>query len=92
MVSSADPSGSIVAVSRVLVTVTAVGAASKEDVSDAVPVWPYSSVIVADAASYEPGQKTRLTDAIRRQAEVLARLETLEADWLDAHDELEQIG
>jgi ATP-binding cassette, subfamily F, member 3 len=47
---------------------------------------------VADPASYEPEQKTRLTDAIRRQAEVLARLETLEADWLDAHDELEQIG
>ncbi|RQH07902.1 ATP-binding cassette domain-containing protein [Paraburkholderia dinghuensis] len=47
---------------------------------------------VADAASYAPEQKTRLTDAIRRQAEVQARLETLEADWLDAHDELEQIG
>jgi ATP-binding cassette, subfamily F, member 3 len=47
---------------------------------------------VADPKSYEPEQKTRLTDAIRRQAEVLARLESLEADWLDAHDELEQIG
>ena len=47
---------------------------------------------VADPASYQPEQKTRLTDAIRRQAEVQARLETLEADWLDAHEELEQIG
>lgn len=49
-------------------------------------------VFVADAASYEPAQKTRLTEAIRRQAEVQARLETLEAEWLDAHEELEQIG
>ncbi|MCG5073547.1 ATP-binding cassette domain-containing protein [Paraburkholderia tagetis] len=47
---------------------------------------------VADPASYEPTQKTRLTEAIRRQAEVQTRLETLEADWLEAHEELEQIG
>ncbi|HKR38964.1 MAG TPA: ATP-binding cassette domain-containing protein [Paraburkholderia sp.] len=47
---------------------------------------------VADPASYEPQQKSRLTDAIRRQAEVASRLETLEAEWLDAHEELEQIG
>lgn len=47
---------------------------------------------VADPASYEPEQKTRLTEAIRRQAEVASRLETLEAEWLDAHEELEQIG
>ncbi|WP_395067574.1 ATP-binding cassette domain-containing protein [Paraburkholderia silvatlantica] len=47
---------------------------------------------VADPASYEPEQKSRLTEAIRRQAEVAARLETLEAEWLDAHEELEQIG
>ncbi|MDR3098254.1 MAG: ATP-binding cassette domain-containing protein [Paraburkholderia sp.] len=47
---------------------------------------------VADPASYEPTQKTRLTEAIRRQAEVQTRLETLEADWLGAHEELEQIG
>jgi ATP-binding cassette, subfamily F, member 3 len=47
---------------------------------------------VADPSSYEPGQKTRLTEAIRRQAEVQSRLETLEAEWLDAHEELEQIG
>jgi ATP-binding cassette, subfamily F, member 3 len=47
---------------------------------------------VADPASYEPQQKSRLTDAIRRQADVASRLETLEAEWLDAHEELEQLG
>jgi ATP-binding cassette subfamily F protein 3 len=47
---------------------------------------------VADPASYDPEQKTRLTEAIRRQADVNARLEALEAEWLDTHEELEQIG
>ncbi|HEX7685609.1 MAG TPA: ATP-binding cassette domain-containing protein [Trinickia sp.] len=47
---------------------------------------------VADTASYEPAMKTKLTDALKRQAEVAARLEALEAEWLDAHEELEQIG
>jgi ATP-binding cassette, subfamily F, member 3 len=47
---------------------------------------------VADPASYAAEQKTKLTEAIRRQADVSARLETLEADWLEAHEELEQIG
>jgi ATP-binding cassette subfamily F protein 3 len=47
---------------------------------------------VADPASYEPAQKSKLTESIRRQAEVQARLEALEADWLEAHEELEQIG
>jgi ATP-binding cassette subfamily F protein 3 len=48
--------------------------------------------LVADPASYDPEQKTRLTEAIRRQADVNARLEALEAEWLDTHEELEQIG
>ncbi|WP_109478612.1 ATP-binding cassette domain-containing protein [Paraburkholderia sp. C35] len=47
---------------------------------------------VADPASYAAEQKTKLTEAIRRQADVTARLEPLEADWLEAHEELEQIG
>jgi ATP-binding cassette subfamily F protein 3 len=47
---------------------------------------------VADPASYELAQKARLTEAVRRQAEVQARLESLEAEWLDAHEQLEQIG
>ena len=47
---------------------------------------------VADPASYDAAQKTRLTEAIRRQADVNARLEALESEWLDAHEELEQIG
>jgi ATP-binding cassette subfamily F protein 3 len=47
---------------------------------------------VVDPASYEPEQKSRLTEAIRRQADVHARLDTLEAEWLEIHEELEQIG
>jgi ATP-binding cassette subfamily F protein 3 len=47
---------------------------------------------VADPASYSAELKTKLTDALRRQADLAARLETLEAQWLDAHEELEQIG
>ncbi|MGF6657207.1 ATP-binding cassette subfamily F protein 3 [Paraburkholderia youngii] len=47
---------------------------------------------VADPASYEPEQKSKLTEAIRRQADVNARLDTLEAEWLETHEELEQIG
>ncbi|MGF6856616.1 ATP-binding cassette domain-containing protein [Paraburkholderia sp. CI3] len=47
---------------------------------------------VADPASYEPEQKSKLTAAIRRQADVNARLDTLEAEWLETHEELEQIG
>jgi ATP-binding cassette subfamily F protein 3 len=47
---------------------------------------------VADPASYEPAMKGKLTDSLKRQGEVHARLEALEAEWLDAHEELEQIG
>ncbi|CAB3747855.1 ATP-binding cassette domain-containing protein [Paraburkholderia humisilvae] len=47
---------------------------------------------VADPASYSAELKTKLTDALRRQAEVAAQLDTLEAQWLEAHEELEQIG
>ena len=47
---------------------------------------------VADTASYEPAMKAKLTDALKLQAEVATRLETLEAEWLDAQEELEQIG
>jgi ATP-binding cassette, subfamily F, member 3 len=49
-------------------------------------------VFVADPASYESAHKTRLTEAIRRQAEVQSRLDSLEAEWLEAHEELEQLG
>ncbi|SAL43903.1 ABC transporter ATP-binding protein [Caballeronia choica] len=47
---------------------------------------------VADPASYEPSMKTKLTESIRRQADVNARLEALEHEWLEVHEELEQIG
>jgi ATP-binding cassette, subfamily F, member 3 len=36
--------------------------------------------------------KTQLTQALKRQAEVAGRLDMLEAQWLEAHEELEQIG
>jgi ATP-binding cassette subfamily F protein 3 len=47
---------------------------------------------VADPASYEPAAKAKLTESIRRQADVNARLEALEHEWLEAHEELEQTG
>jgi ATP-binding cassette subfamily F protein 3 len=47
---------------------------------------------VAEPASYEAAMKTKLTETIRRQGEVNARLETLEMEWLETHEELEQIG
>ncbi|HVE06529.1 MAG TPA: ATP-binding cassette domain-containing protein [Paraburkholderia sp.] len=47
---------------------------------------------VADPASYSAELKTKLTESIRRQADLATRLETLEAQWLEAHEELEQIG
>jgi len=47
---------------------------------------------VADPASYDPAQKAQLTDAIRRQAQLQSRLDALEAEWLAANEELEQIG
>ena len=47
---------------------------------------------VADPASYEAARKTELTEAIRKLGEVNTRLETVEADWLAVHEELEQIG
>ena len=47
---------------------------------------------VADTASYEPAMKAQLTQALKRQAEVAGRLESLESQWLEAQEELEQIG
>lgn len=47
---------------------------------------------VAAPESYEPAMKAKLTDALRRQGEVHARLEALEGEWLEAQEELEQIG
>jgi ATP-binding cassette, subfamily F, member 3 len=47
---------------------------------------------VADTANYAPAMKARLTEAIRQQADVHVRLEALEAEWLEAQEELEQIG
>ncbi|GLU31669.1 ATP-binding cassette domain-containing protein [Trinickia caryophylli] len=48
--------------------------------------------LVGDPASYEPAMKARLTEALRQQADIQSRLEALEAQWLEAQEELEQIG
>jgi ATP-binding cassette subfamily F protein 3 len=47
---------------------------------------------VADPSSYEPAQKAKLTEALKRQADVAARLAELEGEWLQLQEELEQIG
>jgi ATP-binding cassette subfamily F protein 3 len=47
---------------------------------------------IADTANYAPAMKPKLTEALKKQADVHARLEALEAEWLDAQEELEQIG
>ena len=44
---------------------------------------------VADPASYAPAQKTALTDALRRQAQVQAQLDALEEEWLKTQEALE---
>jgi ATP-binding cassette subfamily F protein 3 len=48
--------------------------------------------LLADPASYEPAQKSRLTDSLRRQAEVVAKLAQTETDWLEAQEALEELG
>ncbi len=47
---------------------------------------------LADGAAYEDANKARLMDSLRRQAEVNAELDQLEARWLALHEQLEQIG
>ncbi len=47
---------------------------------------------VADPTSYEPARKTELTEALRKQADISARLVQVETDWLDAQEALEELG
>ncbi|KAG0194679.1 hypothetical protein DFQ28_007825 [Apophysomyces sp. BC1034] len=47
---------------------------------------------IAAPSSYEPSQKTKLTDTLKRQAEVADRITALEAEWLELNEALEQIG
>jgi ATP-binding cassette, subfamily F, member 3 len=49
-------------------------------------------VFVADPESYEPARKTALTDALRKQADVTAKLAQVESDWLEAQEALEELG
>ncbi|MCF2133695.1 MULTISPECIES: ATP-binding cassette domain-containing protein [Burkholderiaceae] len=48
--------------------------------------------LIAAPTSYEPSQKAKLTDALKRQAEVADQIATLEAEWLELNEALEQIG
>ncbi|WP_413194868.1 ATP-binding cassette domain-containing protein [Pararobbsia alpina] len=47
---------------------------------------------VADPESYDAARKAELTDALRKQADVTAKLEQVEADWLDIQEQLEALG
>lgn len=47
---------------------------------------------IAAPSSYEPPQRTKLTDALKHQAEVVDRLSALESEWLQLNEALEQIG
>ena len=46
---------------------------------------------VADPTSYEPARKSELTDALRKQADVMAKLTQVETDWMDAQEQLEAL-
>lgn len=48
--------------------------------------------VIADPASYEAEHKTRLTETIRRQGEVVAKLAATEAEWISAQEELDAIA
>ncbi|MCE4059270.1 ATP-binding cassette domain-containing protein [Pandoraea sputorum] len=47
--------------------------------------------ILADSATYEEAKKSLLTDSLRQQADVTARLADVEAEWLEAQEAMEQI-
>jgi ATP-binding cassette subfamily F protein 3 len=48
--------------------------------------------VLADENTYQDAQKTLLTESLKRQAEVKARLETVESRWLEKQSALEKIG
>ena len=48
--------------------------------------------VIADPASYEVQHKARLTETIRRQGEVVAKLTATESEWILAQEELEAIA
>ena len=47
---------------------------------------------VSDPASYEPARKAELTETLRKQADVTARLAQVESDWLETQEQLEALG
>jgi len=47
---------------------------------------------IADPASYLAENKSQLTDTLRRQGEVTAKLAALEVDWLEAQEALEALA
>ncbi|AJP59634.1 ABC transporter [Pandoraea vervacti] len=47
--------------------------------------------ILADSGTYEESKKALLTDSLKQQAEVAAKLAEVEAEWLEAQEALEQI-
>lgn len=50
-----------------------------------------ADAFIAHPSSYDAGNKTALTDTLRRQAELKASLQALENEWLEAQERLEQI-
>ena len=47
--------------------------------------------ILADSGTYEDAKKALLTDSLKQQVDVTAKLSDIEAEWLDAQEALEQI-
>jgi len=48
--------------------------------------------LLADESTYKDANKALLTDSLRLQAETKARLEEIEAEWLEKQATLEQVG
>ncbi|PTE01651.1 ATP-binding cassette domain-containing protein [Pandoraea apista] len=48
--------------------------------------------ILADSSTYEDAKKALLTDSLKQQADVTAKLSDIEAEWLEAQEALEQIA
>lgn len=48
--------------------------------------------ILADSDTYQDANKTLLTDSLKQQADVSAKLDDVEAEWLEAQEAMEQIA
>ena len=64
------------------------GGGKQEDaiVADAIDAF------MADSASYEDANKTRLMEMLKRQGEVTSELDQLEERWLELQEQIEQIA